>query len=571
MPAGAAPPPVRQRNAVDERRPGAGVPRPRARRRPACSAASRQADDGDLYWRITQYLLPNHSLAPGSAPGDIYFGQTWVPIDDHSCWIYVYSWNPERPLTEQEDRFIPGVPSVHAEVDEHWVPIRNRSNDYLIDREAQRTRSFTGIEGISEQDAAIQDSQGFIADRTREHLGPTDLGIVRFRRCVLDAAKALAAGRRAAGRGRAGGLRGPRRRDRHARRPGGPRRAASPLRRAAQHRRLDRVAMAWTPDPDALRGRVAVVAGSTRGAGRGIAAALGECGATVVCTGRSTRAEGSTRSDYDRPETIEETAELVTSLGGTGVPIAVDHLEPDRGRRASPTASARDHGAIDVLVNDIWGAEVLKGGPAGVEHADLGARPRHRAAHRPPRRRDPPVTSHHLLPLLVQRPGGLLDRGHRRHRRLQRRPLPHLGVLRPRQDDRHPARLLHGPRPGAVRRHGGGGHAGVPALGDDARQLRRHRGDVAHGAAPPGSPCRRRRASSAGPSPPSPPIQIAAAGTNARRRRPSWRRVRLHRRRRPRPDVWGFDAAVEAGETPIPPLPLTNPSVSPHASLRPLW
>ncbi len=70
--------------------------------------------------------------------------------------------------------------------------------------------------------------------------------------------------------------------------------------------------MKWSPDRDALRGRVAVVAGATRGAGRGIAAALGEAGATVVCTGRSSRGTGSTRSDYDRPETIEETAELVT-------------------------------------------------------------------------------------------------------------------------------------------------------------------------------------------------------------------------------------------------------------------
>src|SRR6478609_4740943 len=88
--------------------------------------------------------------------------------------------------------------------------------------------------------------------------------------------------------------------------------------------------MGWSVEPGALRDRVAVVAGSTRGAGRGIAAALGECGATVVCTGRSTRAEGSTRSDYDRPETIDETAELVTSLGGVGVPIAVDHLDSDQ-------------------------------------------------------------------------------------------------------------------------------------------------------------------------------------------------------------------------------------------------
>ncbi len=157
-------------------------------------AASRRADDDQLYWRVTQYLLPNHSMAPGSAAGDIHFGQTWVPIDDHSCWVYVYSWHPDRPLTDREDRFISGVPSVHADVDEHWVPRRNRGNDYLIDRQAQRTRTFTGIEGLSEQDAAIQDSQGVIADRTREHLGPTDLGIVRFRRPILGAARALADG-----------------------------------------------------------------------------------------------------------------------------------------------------------------------------------------------------------------------------------------------------------------------------------------------------------------------------------------------------------------------------------------
>lgn len=157
-------------------------------------AAARRADGDDRYWRITQFLMPNHSLAPGAARGDSMFSQTWVPIDDHSCWAYVASWNPDRPLTDRENRFIPGVPTVHADVDEHWVPIRNRDNDYLIDREAQRTRSFTGIEGLSEQDAAIQDSQGLIADRTREHLGPTDLGIVRFRRLVLDAARALRAG-----------------------------------------------------------------------------------------------------------------------------------------------------------------------------------------------------------------------------------------------------------------------------------------------------------------------------------------------------------------------------------------
>jgi len=112
-----------------------------------------------------------------------------------------------------------------------------------------------------------------------------------------------------------------------------------------------------------LRGCVTVVAGSTRGAGRGIAAALGEAGAIVICTGRITaRADASTASDYDRPETIEETAELVTSLGGVGVPIVVDHL--DTGQVAALAERIRsEYGRIDVLVNDIWGAERLKGGP----------------------------------------------------------------------------------------------------------------------------------------------------------------------------------------------------------------
>src|SRR5687767_9838885 len=85
--------------------------------------------------------------------------------------------------------------------------------------------------------------------------------------------------------------------------------------------------MTWSPDGNALRGQVAVVAGATRGAGRGIAAALGEAGATVICTGRSSR-NANLLSDYDRPETIEETAEFVNQLGGTGVAIAVDHLDP---------------------------------------------------------------------------------------------------------------------------------------------------------------------------------------------------------------------------------------------------
>ncbi len=162
----------------------------------------------------------------------------------------------------------------------------------------------------------------------------------------------------------------------------------------------------WAPDRDALRDRAAVVAGATRGAGRGIAAALGEAGATVICTGRSS-VTGRGQSDYDRPETIEETAELVTRLGGVGIAIQVDHLDSEQVRRLAERVRG-DHGRIDVLVNDIWGAEVLKGGPADWntpiwEHSlDAGLRILRLAidTHL--------ITSHHLLPLLIDEPGGLL-------------------------------------------------------------------------------------------------------------------------------------------------------------------
>ena len=156
--------------------------------------AARRTDGDDVYWRVTQFLMPNHSLAPGSWPGGMQLGNTWVPIDDTSCWIYCYAWNPERPLTSEErDRLAKGS-GIFATVDAQYLPIRNRDNDYLIDRSLQKASSFTGITGISEQDAAIADSQGLIADRTRELLGQTDLGIVRFRQMMLEAAASVSRG-----------------------------------------------------------------------------------------------------------------------------------------------------------------------------------------------------------------------------------------------------------------------------------------------------------------------------------------------------------------------------------------
>jgi NAD(P)-dependent dehydrogenase (short-subunit alcohol dehydrogenase family) len=155
------------------------------------------------------------------------------------------------------------------------------------------------------------------------------------------------------------------------------------------------------PQTDApLAGKVALVAGATRGAGRGTAVALGEAGATVYCTGRSTREH---RSDYDRPETIEETAELVDAAGGAGIAVAVDHLQPAQVEALVARIDA-EQGRLDVLVNDIWGGEQLFEWSAPLWEHDLdnGLRMLRLAidTHL--------ITSHFALPLLIRRPGGLV-------------------------------------------------------------------------------------------------------------------------------------------------------------------
>lgn len=148
-----------------------------------------------------------------------------------------------------------------------------------------------------------------------------------------------------------------------------------------------------------LDGKVALVAGATRGAGRGIAVELGAAGATVYVTGRSTRER---RSEYGRPETIEDTADLVTEAGGHGVAVPVDHL--DSGRvRALVDRIADEQDRLDVLVNDIWGGELLFDWEAPVWEHDLdkGLRLLRLAVE------THAITSHHALPLLLRHPGGL--------------------------------------------------------------------------------------------------------------------------------------------------------------------
>jgi NAD(P)-dependent dehydrogenase (short-subunit alcohol dehydrogenase family) len=149
-----------------------------------------------------------------------------------------------------------------------------------------------------------------------------------------------------------------------------------------------------------LEGKVALVAGASRGAGRGIAVALGEAGATVYCTGRTTRER---RSEYDRPETIEETADLVSAEGGTGIAVAVDHLDADQVRALVQRIDA-ESGRLDVLVNDIWGGERLFDWQAPLWEHDLdnGLRLLRLAVD------THLITSHFALPLLIRRRGGLV-------------------------------------------------------------------------------------------------------------------------------------------------------------------
>ncbi len=148
-----------------------------------------------------------------------------------------------------------------------------------------------------------------------------------------------------------------------------------------------------------LEGRVALVAGATRGASRGIAIELGAAGATVYCTGRSTR-EG--RSEYDRPETIEDTVELVNRAGGTGIGVRADHLDSQQVAEVTRRI-AEEHGRLDVLVNGL-GGEALADIESPLHEVDIEKARRFLRialeAHL--------VTAHHAFPLLIEQPGGLL-------------------------------------------------------------------------------------------------------------------------------------------------------------------
>ncbi|WP_033292990.1 SDR family oxidoreductase [Amycolatopsis jejuensis] len=149
-----------------------------------------------------------------------------------------------------------------------------------------------------------------------------------------------------------------------------------------------------------LAGKVALVAGGTRGASRAIAVELGRAGAYVYVTGRSTRAQ---RSEVDRPESIEDTLDRIEAVGGKGIALQVDHLVSDEVAALARRIDT-EHGGLDILVDGIWGGDrYLEWGKPVWEHSLDGSLRMIRLsldAHL--------TTSHHLLPLVIRRPGGLL-------------------------------------------------------------------------------------------------------------------------------------------------------------------
>jgi len=165
----------------------------------ALIGARRARPDGQSYWRVSQFLMPFYTMPPTDLEARIVQSHVWVPMDDTHVVNWMVTWHPDRPLTREE--LIPHVEGKGSHVIDYLPPtsepygdIRtadNRSNDYGMDWELHRTKMFCGIRGFGVQDQAIQESQGPIVDRTKEHLGSSDTAIIRVRRRLLDAARAL--------------------------------------------------------------------------------------------------------------------------------------------------------------------------------------------------------------------------------------------------------------------------------------------------------------------------------------------------------------------------------------------
>lgn len=152
--------------------------------------AKRNADEGNCYWRITQFIAPWYTMIPpfGGAPRG---GHAWVPMDDENVWTWSWSWRTTEPLTEEDLKREREGLGIHAKrIPGSFRPVANRDNNYLIDRELQASgKSFIGIKGVGMEDQAVQESAGRITDRSMERLGTSDTGIIKARRFILNSCK----------------------------------------------------------------------------------------------------------------------------------------------------------------------------------------------------------------------------------------------------------------------------------------------------------------------------------------------------------------------------------------------
>jgi phenylpropionate dioxygenase-like ring-hydroxylating dioxygenase large terminal subunit len=154
--------------------------------------ARRNAEDGRYYWRITPYVLPSFTMVPPRGDHPVH-GHFWVPIDDENTWVYTFDYHPTRALTPDERRAMKEGHGVHSRnIPGTYRPMENKDVDYLIDREAQkRGETFSGVRGIAQQDASLQESMGPIVDRTKERLVSSDTGIIKARQKLKKAIEAL--------------------------------------------------------------------------------------------------------------------------------------------------------------------------------------------------------------------------------------------------------------------------------------------------------------------------------------------------------------------------------------------
>lgn len=150
--------------------------------------ARRLAEDDQYYWRITPWIMPSFTMVPPRGDHPVH-GHFWIPINDENCWAWSFDYKSQRDLTADERQAMKDGLGIHCKyVPGTFVPLANKSNDYLMNREAQlKGVTYSGIEGIAIQDASLQESMGPICDRTNEKLAPTDKGIMMARRMLFKA------------------------------------------------------------------------------------------------------------------------------------------------------------------------------------------------------------------------------------------------------------------------------------------------------------------------------------------------------------------------------------------------